>query len=131
MSDEIREKLFDLGVLFEDRPQKSTLVKLIDAETVARMKAEQDSREAEKLARKLEMARINEAKLAQKLAKASIDPNTMFLKTPGYSKFDEQGIPTHDANGEELSKNSRKKVLKEFEAQVELYNQFANKQPTN
>jgi cysteinyl-tRNA synthetase len=123
LSDSVRAKLTDLGVLFEDRPGKSTLVKLVDKATVAKMKDEADAREAERLARRLEMLRINEAKAAQKLVKASIEPSTMFRSDPKYANFDDQGIPTHDMAGE-LSKNARKKVLKEYEVQVELYQKF-------
>lgn len=34
--------------------------------------------------------------------------------TDKYSKFDEQGIPTHNAAGEELSKKQRQGVEKDF-----------------
>jgi cysteinyl-tRNA synthetase len=123
-SDDVRSKLGEFGVMFEDRPGKSTLVKLVSKEAAAKMKSEQDSREAEKLVRKLEMARINDAKKADKLAKAAISPSIMFTSNPEYSKFDEQGIPTHDAAGEELSKNARKKVTKEHDLQVELHQKY-------
>ncbi|PJF17306.1 putative cysteinyl-tRNA synthetase [Paramicrosporidium saccamoebae] len=124
LSDTVRNKLTDLGVIFEDRPGKSTLVKLVNKETVAKMKADQDAREVEKLARKLEMARINEAKKAEKLAKAAIVPSELFKNNAEYSKFDDQGVPTHDATGEELSKNARKKAVKEYETQVELHQKY-------
>jgi cysteinyl-tRNA synthetase len=124
LSDTVRTKLTDLGVIFEDRPGKSTLVKLVSKETAAKMKADQDAREVEKLARKLEMARINEAKKAEKLAKAAMVPSEMFKNNAEYSKFDEQGVPTHDAAGDELSKNARKKVVKEYDTQVELHQKY-------
>lgn len=122
--DRLRDSLLQAGVLLEDRPGKATLVKLIDREAVARMRNEQAERDAEKLTRKMEMVRINEEKRAQKLAKAAVDPKTMFTTDPAFSKLDEQGIPTHGASGEELSKNARKKAAKEYEAQVELHQKF-------
>jgi len=52
----------------------------------------------------------------------SISPLDMFKSlTQLYSKFDENGIPTHDAAGEELSKSSVKKLKKEWEKQKALY----------
>lgn len=120
----LRTKLADLGVIFEDRPGKETLVKLIDQASLARMKAEKQGREEEKRQRQLEMAQINEAKLAAKLERAKLSPSTMFRSDPAYGQFDEQNIPTHDAQGAELSKNARKKLLKEYEAQVELHQKY-------
>ena len=46
----------------------------------------------------------------------------MFLdQTDLYSKFDETGLPTHNAAGEELSKSLIKKLKKEQEKQQKLY----------
>ena len=46
----------------------------------------------------------------------------MFLdQTELYSKFDETGLPTHNAAGEELSKSLIKKLKKEQEKQQKLY----------
>lgn len=46
----------------------------------------------------------------------------MFLdQTELYSKFDESGLPTHNAVGEELSKSLVKKLKKEQEKQQRLY----------
>ena len=38
-----------------------------------------------------------------------------------YSQFDEDGIPTHDANGEKSSKSMYKKLKKDWEKQKLLY----------
>ena len=44
-----------------------------------------------------------------------VDAETMFLSmTDLYSAFDSDGIPTHDGNGDELSKSQRKKLTKEW-----------------
>ena len=46
----------------------------------------------------------------------------MFLnQTELYSKFDETGIPTHDAAGIELSKSLIKKLKKEQEKQKGIF----------
>jgi len=52
----------------------------------------------------------------------SVSPYEMFLsQTSLYSQFDEEGIPTHDASGEKISKSSYKKLKKDWEKQKKLY----------
>lgn len=54
--------------------------------------------------------------------RAEIPANEWFkLQKEKYSKFDEQGVPTHDSSGQELSKSARKAVLKEYEKQRKLH----------
>ena len=45
-----------------------------------------------------------------------IPPGELFrTKYKGkYSKFDEDGVPTHDGEGEALTKSAKKKLLKEY-----------------
>ena len=64
---------------------------------------------------------------AQKAAKDAlrrIKPEDLF-RNEKYSKWDEKGIPTHDAEGNEVSKNASKKLAKEWEAQAKLYDPCA------
>jgi cysteinyl-tRNA synthetase len=122
--DHLRKGLSGFGVVFEDRSSDSgsgSLVKLVDPAELAREVSAQAAREAEAEARRLEMLRLNEEKAAAKAKKAAINPGEMFKGVEGYSTCDEKGIPTHDSAGAELSKNARKKLVKEFEAQVELF----------
>ncbi len=52
----------------------------------------------------------------------NLDPRDMFKsQTNMYSKFDEDGVPTHDAEGKELSKSGIKKLKKEWEKQKQLF----------
>ena len=52
----------------------------------------------------------------------NIDPREMFKsQTDLYSKFDEDGVPTHDANGQEISKSGYKKLKKDWEKQKKLF----------
>lgn len=45
-----------------------------------------------------------------------IDPKTLFInQTDKYSAFNENGIPTLDKDGKELSKSLAKKLQKEWE----------------
>jgi hypothetical protein len=52
----------------------------------------------------------------------SIAPEEMFKsQTDLYSAFDAEGIPTHDAAGEKISKSGLKKLRKDWEKQKALY----------
>lgn len=62
-------------------------------------------------------------KLAEKMARMYLAPQDMFTKQTGlYSRFDQDGIPTHDVHGKELSKSTLKKLKKDWEKQDVLYN---------
>merc|ERR1712003_283354 len=59
---------------------------------------------------------------AEKEAMKKLDPRQMFRdKTDLYSKFDEDGVPTHDASGEPLNKTQCKKLRKDWEKQKKLF----------
>jgi cysteinyl-tRNA synthetase len=63
----------------------------------------------------------------EKLAKGKMSPVEMFKTEESlkqYSKWDDQGIPTHDINGEELPKSRRKKLVKEYEGQVKAHGEY-------
>jgi len=71
---------------------------------------------AQKRSRKDEQA----AQAAAKADKKKLDPKDMFKDGP-YSKFDADGVPTHDDKGEELTKSAVKKLKKEWEKQKRLF----------
>lgn len=59
---------------------------------------------------------------ADKEAKSKIDPKEMFKsQTDLYSKFDDDGIPTHDAQGEPIAKSKYKKLKQEWDKQAKLF----------
>jgi cysteinyl-tRNA synthetase len=69
------------------------------------------------------------ARLADKEAKARLDPKIMFLTDVGkYSAFDADGIPTHDASGVELPKPARKKLVKDHGQQAKLHQWWLTRQ---
>jgi cysteinyl-tRNA synthetase len=128
--DGLRTEFLNLGILLEDREMNvplaalfsdtgcitGALVKQVDKEYLGKMegKKKEDS----------SIAALRDQKKKEKEERAKIDPARMFLDmTDKYSKFDETGVPTHDAAGVELSKNLRKKLGKEYEAQVKIYSQ--------
>ena len=51
-------------------------------------------------------------------------PAEMFLKNPDYSKFDDKGMPTHDAKGEPVAKSKLKKLAKQFKAQDKAHKKY-------
>ena len=120
--DNIRRELLKLGISFEDRQAlKPSIVKILSPDQLEQYKQEEERL----LQEKLERISLNEAKNAVKLSKAKISPREMFTgQTDKYSKFDENGVPTHEVSGEELSKNARKKCLKEYEQQRELHEKY-------
>lgn len=117
LCDVLRKALQPHGVVFEDRASGASLVKIVDPEQLAREMKVVEEKEAEIQARRVALLKLQE----EKARKASMSPTELFQDSGKYSKWDERGVPTHDASGEELSKNARKKCLKEFEAQEALY----------
>merc|ERR1712113_826405 len=63
-----------------------------------------------------------EKQKADKEARKSVDPREMFrTQTDLYSQFDDNGIPTHDKNGEAINKTRFKKLKQEWEKQKRLF----------
>ncbi|VDO77455.1 unnamed protein product [Heligmosomoides polygyrus] len=90
-----------LGVRLEDRLQETT-VKLCDRDILLREREQKQAVEAARLAEKERKA----AEKAEKDALKRIPPQEMFSRgdeASKYSKWDENGIPTHTAEGEEVS----------------------------
>ncbi|XP_072375053.1 cysteine--tRNA ligase, cytoplasmic isoform X1 [Scyliorhinus torazame] len=115
----------ELGVRFEDHEGLPTVVKLVDRETLLREREEKKKIEEEKRRKKEEAAQKKREQEAAKLAKLKIPPSELFrLEKDKYSKFDENGIPTHDMEGKELSKGQTKKLRKLYEMQEERYNEY-------
>ncbi|CAB1422144.1 unnamed protein product [Pleuronectes platessa] len=126
LCDTVRDDtLPELGVRLEDHEGLPTVVKLVDKETLLKEREEKKKMEEEKKKKKEEAARKKQEQEMAKLAKMKIPPCDMFrLETDKYSKFDETGFPTHDAEGKELSKGQAKKLRKLYEAQEKLHNEF-------
>eukprot|EP00953_Heterococcus_sp_UTEX-ZZ885_P027769 14860-Heterococcus_DN1.PRE.1 len=67
-----------------------------------------------------------QAALAAKEAMKNVKPEDMFSTGPdasSYSKYDNDGIPTHTTDGEPLSKSQFKKLKKDWDKQKKLYEQ--------
>ena len=68
----------------------------------------------------------------QREAQAAVPPTELFrLQTDKYSAFDEQGLPTHDAEGQPLSDKQKKKLQKLWQAQEKKYQSSSAKTQDN
>ncbi|CAM9384427.1 unnamed protein product, partial [Phaeothamnion confervicola] len=58
---------------------------------------------------------------AEKDAKKGLAPQDMFrTQMDKYSRFDDDGVPTHDDKGEPLTKSGMKKLRKDWEKQKKV-----------
>uniref|UniRef100_A0A915PWB8 Cysteine--tRNA ligase, cytoplasmic n=1 Tax=Setaria digitata TaxID=48799 RepID=A0A915PWB8_9BILA len=121
--DRLRDEVLpELGVRLEDRAGQ-TCVKFVDKATLLREKEQKKVIEAAKEEEK----RRKECEKAEKEALKRIPPWEMFKQgkeASKYSKYDDKGIPTHVASGEEISKKQRKKLEKLYETQQKSYEQI-------
>jgi cysteinyl-tRNA synthetase len=98
--DALRDEILpQLGVKLEDRGKgKPAVWKLYDKEELLKeIKLEKEKKEQDKI-EKEKKAKEKELKLSTPALK------WYALQTDLYSKFDETGVPTHDQNGNEISK---------------------------
>ena len=85
----------------------------------------EEKKRLEKEKKKAEQA----AKAAEEEAQRRIPPGEIFkLEAEKWSKFDEKGIPTHDAKGEEIPKAQMKKLQKRYDAQEKKYKSYLKSQ---
>uniref|UniRef100_A0A8C9APJ6 Cysteine--tRNA ligase, cytoplasmic n=1 Tax=Prolemur simus TaxID=1328070 RepID=A0A8C9APJ6_PROSS len=126
LSDSLRDDVLpELGVRFEDHEGLPTVVKLVDRDTLLKEREEKKRVEEEKRKKKEEAARRKQEQEAAKLTRMKVPPSEMFLsESDKYSKFDENGLPTHDTEGKELSKGQAKKLKKLYEAQEKLHKEY-------
>jgi len=105
----------ELGVKLDDR-EGGALWKLYDADELKKEIArEREAKEEKERAKRLAKEEA-ERKAAEKEAKAKVPPSDMFKTFSEYeglySKYDDEGVPTHDAAGEPLAKSALKKLAK-------------------
>ncbi len=118
LCDQLRDvHLWNLGIYLEDRNSPHpALVRPLD-KLLVEARAEQESAGAAKAKAKLGQE-AREAEAEKELReRAKVDPLLMFKTSGEYSEWDESGIPTVDAAGTVVSKNKRKKLIKEWEKQ--------------
>lgn len=116
LCDRVRDvDLFDLGIYLEDRENRPALVRPITRELI-QAREEKAAREHQKQVEK----ERKEQEALQRLEKGKLSHLDMF-RTKEFSAWDEEGIPTRDASGEEINKNRTKKLRKDWERQKKLH----------
>jgi cysteinyl-tRNA synthetase len=118
--DKLRDEMLpELGIRLEDKGKDQPAVwKKVDA---AKLKAEAKQKEDEKRSQEEEKRRKTAEDLKRKQTPASQFFKTM---TSQYSQFDAEGLPTHAANGKELSKEIRAKLKKDYAKQDKIHKQW-------
>lgn len=129
LCDQLRDShLWDLDIYLEDRDNQPALVRPIDKATKqARQSREQAA--AEKLAAKAKAQAEEAEKKRQQEEKSKLSHLEMF-KTAEYSAWDENGIPTKDSKGEDVTKSKQKKLQKDWVKQKKLHEDWLKRQGT-
>jgi cysteinyl-tRNA synthetase len=128
--DEFRDVVLPpLGIRLEDRVfPKRAIWKYDDPsaiqDDVARRKQAEAAQAVAKEARRKEA----EKRLIEELRQGRTDPVQMFRIPSEYSRWREDGIPTHDAEGHELEKSRIKRLMKEQQRQERLHRKFLEAQ---
>ena len=118
--------LVSLNIYLEDRENAPALVRPLDPTL---QKALTEKHAAAAMA-ETEKERRRAEKAEQQLAwdnQASVDPKKMF-KNEKYLKWDEQGIPTQNVKGEEVTKSARKKLVKLYDKQQKMHREWLDRQ---
>lgn len=85
-------------------------------------KAKKDEKKEKNLEKKQQKDELKKKKEAEKEKKRMIPASEFFkLMTDKYSKFDPQGLPTHDNDGKELTPEQQAAVKKEYERQEKIH----------
>ncbi len=125
LNDELRDEILpELGVRMEDKGSGTSGTTVWKLDDPATLRKEREQKEEARLAKEAE--KVKAAKLAaEREERAKVPPSEMFRSQSGqYSAFDAKGIPTHDAEGEPLSKNVLKKVQKEHAKQTQDHEKY-------
>lgn len=127
LCDQLRDShLWDLDIYLEDRDSQPALVRPIDKQ-VKQARQSREQAAAEKMAAKAKAQAEEAEKKRQQDEKAKI-PHVEMFKTAEYSAWDENGIPTKDAKGEDVTKSKQKKLQKDWAKQKKLHEDWLKKQ---
>ncbi|EDW74680.1 uncharacterized protein Dwil_GK15775 [Drosophila willistoni] len=126
LCDDLRDNILpNLGVRLEDKDGGQFAVKLVDRDSLLREREAKLAAEAEKAAEKERKKQAAAEAAAAKEAQRRINPKDLFLsETEKYSAFDENGLPTHDKEGKEVSKGQLKKLQKLQQQQEQRYKEY-------
>ena len=94
-----------------------------EKEELIKQQEQKEEAARQKELKKQQQAAANAKKEEERKQKMKINPAEMF-KDSAYLEWDEAGLPTKDAQGEEVSKSMRKKLAKQQQAQQKLYDEY-------
>lgn len=127
ITDRIRDfDLLKLNIALDDRQGQASLVKFLsdkEKDDIIKFNEEKSKREAEKQLKKLEQARLKEAKENERREKAKVSPLDMF-RNEQFIEWDEDGMPLKDSDGNEVTKSMTKKLRKQWLVQKKLHEEF-------
>ncbi|KAF3395880.1 Cysteine--tRNA ligase [Penicillium rolfsii] len=116
LCDRVRDiDLFDLGIYLEDRDNLPALVRPVTRDMI-QAREEKEARAKQKLLEKQK----REQEALKQLEKGKLSHLEMF-RTNEYSAWDDEGLPTRDAAGEEITKSRTKKLRKDWERQKKAH----------
>lgn len=123
--DELRDEVLpNLSVRLEDKEGQS-VIKLVDKEVLLKEKEEKKRREEQKKAEQLAKVEAQRQKEKEREEQRKINPKDMFKsQIDKYSAFDEEGLPTLDNEGKEVSKGQQKKLKKLQQQQETKYAEY-------
>ncbi|KAI8988022.1 cysteinyl-tRNA synthetase [Mycotypha africana] len=118
------EQMVELGVSLDDQEDGTALVKLVPREELIQAREKKLAIAREKEAKKAAAAAEREKKRLERLEKGKVPPQELFKNLEEFSKFDENGFPTHTKDGEEVTKSRKKKLQKEYDMQKKLHEEY-------
>jgi len=125
LCDALRDiSLWDLSIYLEDplTPDEPALVRPLDQSLIT-AKQEKESAAKAKAEAKAKREAEEAEKKRQLAEKAKVSPEEMF-KNAEYEAWDENGVPTKEKGGEEVTKSKRKKLVKMWENQKKIHEQW-------
>ncbi|KAL8855623.1 MAG: hypothetical protein Q9198_010829 [Flavoplaca austrocitrina] len=127
VADRIRdEDLWNLGVYLEDRADSPTArIRPVTKE----LREAKEAQQAKKAKKHIADRSRNIAGPTAKDDKRMISPQELF-KNEEYSAWNEDGIPTKDKDGNELTNSKTKKLKKQWDHQKRLHDQWQSQQQT-
>lgn len=125
LCDQLRDvHLWKLGIYLEDRNNaQPALIRPLD-KLLIETREEKDSARATRARAKLEQEVKDAERERETRERARINPRLMFRILHEYQEWDDNGIPTVDVTGKEVSKSRRKKLGKEWEKQKKRHDEW-------
>lgn len=119
--------MVDIGVRLEDTSSGSNW-ELEDAEILRKLRDEKIQKEREAKISSLCSKWERKVKDLDRYKAALANPKDLFINQKHiYSVFDERGVPTHDAEGKEISKSAKKDAEKKIKKAEEEHEKFKRK----